>query len=112
MRGKIKKSGLTEVQEEVLEMVVVGLRLSQAGLGVVPSYREIGEWMGWRSPGDAGKAMDGLERKGFIRRSGHRSRAIEVLRVLDGGVIPGAGESRGDSSSPSGPNLPGGGGSR
>jgi SOS-response transcriptional repressor LexA len=109
--GKIKKSELTEIQEDVLEMVVVGQRLAMAGLGVVPSYREIGEWMGWRSPGGSGKAMEGLERKGFIRRQRNCSRAIEVLRVLDGGLIPGAGDSEGDISSPSGalpgPNLPG-----
>lgn len=92
---QIKKSGLTTVEEDVLEMVVVGQRVAISGRGYPPSHREIMGWMGWRNPVNVAEAMDRLERKGYIRRSGivgrgrQPYRSITVLRVLDGGLIPG-----------------------
>lgn len=110
-RRKIKEGGLTEVQETVLEMVVVGQRLCGAGRGRVPTYREMASWMGSRNPSAIKEVLDVLERKGYVRRvegesrgwDGPGRRTIEVLRVVDGGIIPGASAVPEDISSPSGP---------
>jgi SOS-response transcriptional repressor LexA len=73
--------GLTVIQENVLQMIVVGQRLARAGRGVPPTYKEIMEWMGWRSPSTLQRTLDVLEARGFIRRPHDSSaRAIEVLR--------------------------------
>jgi SOS-response transcriptional repressor LexA len=74
-------SGLTVMEQNVLEMIVVGQRLAREGRGVPPSYREIMEWMGWSSPNSPRVVLASLEAKGFIRRPHDGSaRAIEVLR--------------------------------
>jgi hypothetical protein len=96
-----KGSGLTQVEEEVLEILVVGSRLAVAGLGVQPSHRDMVSWLGYAGSGQAIEGPLGrLEKMGYIRRdnagcqSGHgRRRAVQVLRVLDGGMVPGSGGS-------------------
>lgn len=70
---------LTSSEEDVLTMIVVGQRLARAGKGTPPGYREIREWMGWGSDGMVSITLDALQRKGYIRRSRGKGRAIEVL---------------------------------
>lgn len=79
-RRKVQANGLTEAEETVLTMVVVGQRLARHGCGPPPSYRDMGLWMGWSSPNTVYEVLDRLEARGYIRRSGARSRAIEVIR--------------------------------
>ena len=86
-----KRPPLSPVQEEVLTMIVVGHRLTRAGLGIPPSQREIMEWMGWKSLNNVRMALAALERKGYIRRPefGRHgktglARSIEVIKLNNG----------------------------
>jgi SOS-response transcriptional repressor LexA len=74
------RPGLTLIQEEVLTMIVVGQRLARHGCGMPPSVKRMTEWMGWKSTMSTSRALAELERKGYIRRSAGKARAIEVLR--------------------------------
>jgi SOS-response transcriptional repressor LexA len=76
-----RPSGLTVMEQNVLEMIVIGRRLAREGKGVSPSYREIMEWMGWKHHNSLSKVLRSLESKGYVRRQGKGScRVIEVLR--------------------------------
>lgn len=79
---------LTGVQRDVLEMLVVGKRLARAGFGKVPTYHDICAWSGLKSPGSPWRALKGLETKGYIRFSEGRSLSVEILKVIDGGMVP------------------------
>lgn len=72
---KIKK--LTPRQGEVLEF----LKDFVSENGYPPSLREICTALGINGPANAGKHLDALERKGFIRRTPGASRGIEVAGV-------------------------------
>lgn len=51
--------------------------------GVSPSVREIAAHLGERvSTSVAARALDGLEKRGLIRRLPYRARAIEIVRPI------------------------------
>ena len=66
---------LTARQESVLDF----LKTFFAERGYAPSLREICAFFGIKSPKNAAKHLDALERKGYIRRSAAISRAIEII---------------------------------
>ncbi|MCA9221244.1 MAG: repressor LexA, partial [Planctomycetales bacterium] len=68
------KLPLTERQKEVLDMIYE--KMTKRGYG--PTVREIGEEFGITSPNGVMCHLRALERKGFIRRSPNKSRAIEL----------------------------------
>lgn len=82
---------LTPRQREILEFVKEFLSES----GYPPSLRDICGRFGIKGPKNAGKHLDALERKGFLRR-GAGARAIELLerRPPDALSIPIAGQVR------------------
>lgn len=69
------RDGLTERQRVILTEI----RRTVATRGYPPSVREIGEVVGLTSPSSVNYQLKALERKGYIRRDGHRPRALEVL---------------------------------
>jgi SOS-response transcriptional repressor LexA len=71
---------LSLLEENVLQMLVVGQRLTRAGVSHPPSWREMRGWLGIKSSYAIQRVLVQLERKGFIRRSPYGHRAIEVIR--------------------------------
>jgi repressor LexA len=72
--------GLTRRQEEILDFIVGGVREE----GFPPTLKEIAERFGLASPNAARDHVLALERKGFLRRTGEKSRALKLdpsLRV-------------------------------
>jgi len=69
------KRNLTPRQAEILEY----LRGLQHEGGGAPTYREISEHFGFKSPKAAADHILALEKKGYVRRHGGRSRGIELL---------------------------------
>lgn len=80
---------LTERQQAVYELI----RELIVGRGYGPTVREIGEHFGIRSPNGVMCHLKALERKGLIRRSPNKSRAIELTHAADrsGTALPLAG---------------------
>lgn len=78
------RDALSPTEALILEMVLVGWRMARAGLGIQPTKRDMATWMGC-SPNNVAEALNRLEDKGYIRRSGSRSRAIEVLKTEESG---------------------------
>lgn len=77
---------LTARQTEILKF----LRECQRVAGSVPTYREIADHFGFKSPKAATDHVFALEKKGYIRRHGGRSRGIELIlseRAPDDGTI-------------------------
>ncbi len=70
---------LTDRQRDVFELIR-GL-IVQRGYG--PTVREIAEHFGIRSPNGVMCHLRALERKGLIRRSPNKSRAIELTQAVD-----------------------------
>ncbi|MGB7344949.1 MAG: transcriptional repressor LexA, partial [Pirellulaceae bacterium] len=70
---------LTERQQNVYDMI----RELIVGRGYGPTVREIGEHFGIKSPNGVMCHLRALERKGLIRRSPNKSRAIELTQVAD-----------------------------
>lgn len=68
-------SKLTTRQQQVLDCI----REFQADTGMVPTRAEIAERMGFQSKNAASDHLRALERKGFIRLHGDRSRGIQLL---------------------------------
>ncbi|MFQ6672809.1 MAG: transcriptional repressor LexA [Candidatus Tectimicrobiota bacterium] len=68
---------LTRRQREILDFITA----FRATHGYAPSLEEIGHAFGLSSPATVHKHLINLEAKGLIRRTAHRSRAIEVLEV-------------------------------
>jgi repressor LexA len=77
-RNTSKGSGaeLTPRQQNILDFVseFTGQH------GFPPSIREIGEFFGIRSTNGVSDHLRALERKGFLQRSGHLSRSLQVVR--------------------------------
>ncbi|MBM4386941.1 MAG: transcriptional repressor LexA [Deltaproteobacteria bacterium] len=84
---------LTERQREVLDF----LRESVEAWGFPPTLREICARLGINGAKNAGKHLDALEKKGYIRRSSGRSRAIGIIPF---GKIRSRSEDRGKDSAP------------
>lgn len=82
-------SPLTERQQAVYDLI----RDLIVGRGYGPTVREIGEHFGIRSPNGVMCHLKALERKGLIRRSPNKSRAIELTHAADrcGTALPLAG---------------------
>ena len=80
---------LTERQQKVYDMI----RALIVDRGYGPTVREIGEHFGIKSPNGVMCHLRALERKGLIRRSPNKSRAIELTHAADrnGHSLPMAG---------------------
>jgi repressor LexA len=80
---------LTDRQNDVYEMI----RSLIVKRGYGPTVREIGEHFGIKSPNGVMCHLRALERKGLIRRSPNKSRAIELTHAADrnGHSLPMAG---------------------
>jgi repressor LexA len=77
---------LTRKQTEILEF----LRERDHVGGSAPTYREIAKHFGFKSPKAATDHVYALEKKGYLRRLGRRSRGIELIpsvRAKDRGTI-------------------------
>lgn len=66
---------LTERQEAILDCI----RETVAAFGEAPSVREIGRYVGLHSTGSVYYQLSEMERKGFLVRDRHMSRAIRLL---------------------------------
>lgn len=75
------EDALTERQRDVL----AAIRSHVRERGFAPSFREIGEAVGLKSPSSVKHQLQSLEEKGFIRISANKGRAIELLDG-DGGL--------------------------
>lgn len=74
-------SMLTRKQKELLFLI----RDRLEGEGIPPSFDEMKEALGLRSKSGIHRLITGLEERGFIRRLPHRARALEILRLPEGG---------------------------
>ncbi|MDG2220244.1 MAG: transcriptional repressor LexA [Rubripirellula sp.] len=72
-------SQMTDRQQNVYEMI----RALIVKRGYGPTVREIGEHFGIKSPNGVMCHLRALERKGLIRRSPNKSRAIELVEGFD-----------------------------
>lgn len=66
---------LTKRQSEVLNYIKEFI----VSHGYPPTVREIGESLGLSSPATTHSHLEGLENKGYIRKTGNKNRAIELL---------------------------------
>lgn len=66
---------LTPRQEEALNFIKEGI----AKNGYPPTVREIGKFLGLSSPATIQVHLSNLEEKGYIKKGGNKSRAIELL---------------------------------
>lgn len=73
------KTQLTERQQNVYNMI----RSLIVERGYGPTVREIGDHFGIKSPNGVMCHLRALERKGLIRRSPNKSRAIELTQAAD-----------------------------
>src|SRR6202012_2215339 len=72
---------LTRKQKELLLLI----RDRLASDGVPPSFDEMKEALGLKSKSGIHRLITGLEERGFIKRLPHRARALEILRMPEGG---------------------------
>ncbi len=70
--------GLTERQRQILDFI--STRIQE--LGYPPTIREIGEQMGIRSTNGVNDHLKALERKGYLKREGLKSRALRPVKSL------------------------------
>ena len=70
--------GLTKRQEEILDFIVGGVRDE----GFPPTLKEIAGRFGLASPNAARDHVLALERKGFLKRTGVKSRALSLSPAL------------------------------
>lgn len=73
------ESTLTDRQRKVLDAIKTHL----AKQGFAPSFREIGEAAGLKSPSSVKHQLQVLDGKGFIRMNANKGRAIEVVNLND-----------------------------
>src|SRR5262245_53305666 len=72
---------LTPKQKELLLFIHERLKES----GVPPSYDEMKEALDLRSKSGIHRLITALEERGFIRRLPHRARALEIVKMPEGG---------------------------
>ena len=77
---------LTQKQHELLCFIDEKLKDS----GVSPSFEEMKEALGLKSKSGIHRLISALEERHFIRRLPNRARALEVLKLPEGGVQEGA----------------------
>jgi repressor LexA len=83
--------GLTKRQEEILDFIVGGVRDE----GFPPTLKEIAERFGLASPNAARDHVLALERKGFLKRTGVKSRALSLSPSLRPAAAAAPAEQRG-----------------
>ena len=83
---------LTPKQKELL--LYIHERLQETG--VPPSFDEMKEALDLRSKSGIHRLITALEERGFIRRLPHRARALEILKLPEGGLN----SRRGSTSAP------------
>jgi repressor LexA len=100
---------LTQKQKELLLFINDRMRED----GVPPSFDEMKDALDLKSKSGIHRLITALVERGFIRRLPHRARAIEVIKLPDGGdsaprkggfqpnVIEGSGRRAGDVAQPS-----------
>jgi repressor LexA len=100
---------LTQKQKELLLFIHDRMRAD----GVPPSFDEMKDALDLKSKSGIHRLITALVERGFIRRLPHRARAIEVIKLPDGGdsaprkggfqpnVIEGSGRRAGDVAQPS-----------
>ena len=69
--------GLTERQRQILEFITQRIEAQ----GYPPTIREIGEQMGIKSTNGVNDHLKALERKGFLKREGLKSRALRPVHM-------------------------------
>ncbi len=74
---------LTSKQRELLTYIDQQLRST----GVSPSFDEMREALDLKSKSGVHRLISALEERQFIRRLPNRARALEVMRMPDGGVV-------------------------
>lgn len=79
---------LTAKQRELLQFIDDRLRKT----GVSPSFDEMREALELKSKSGVHRLISALEERQFIRRLPNRARALEVLRMPDGGAAVSSGE--------------------
>ncbi len=72
---------LTSKQHELLRFIHERLEAS----GVSPSFEEMKEALDLKSKSGVHRLIGALEERGFIRRLANRARALEVLKIPEGG---------------------------
>lgn len=72
---------LTKKQRDLLEFIHKRLQRD----GVPPSFDEMKDALDLRSKSGIHRLITALEERGFIRRLAHRARAIEIVKLPDGG---------------------------
>ena len=77
---------LTTKQHELLCFIDVRLKET----GVSPSFEEMKEALGLKSKSGIHRLISALEERDFIRRLPNRARALEVLKLPEGGVVASA----------------------
>jgi len=70
------RSDLTPRQQNILDFVAE----YQGEHGFPPSIREIGEFFGIRSTNGVSDHLRALEKKGFLNRTEHQSRSLQLVR--------------------------------
>ena len=75
---------ITRRQKEVVDFIQTYLRR----FGYAPSIVEIGRHLGVTSLATVHKHLQGLERRGLIRRRAHHGRSVEVIDRKNGGAAP------------------------
>jgi repressor LexA len=73
---------VTRRQKQVVDFIQSYLRRR----GYAPSIVEIGRHLGVTSPATVHKHLEGLERRGLIRRRAHHGRSVEVIDRTTGGA--------------------------
>ncbi|MFN3619367.1 transcriptional repressor LexA [Sphingorhabdus sp.] len=76
---------LTAKQHELL--VFINQRLDESGIS--PSFEEMKEALDLKSKSGVHRLIGALEERGFIRRLANRARALEVMKLPEGGNVRG-----------------------
>lgn len=76
---------LTAKQHELL--LFINQRLDDSGIS--PSFEEMKEALNLKSKSGVHRLIGALEERGFIRRLANRARALEVVKMPDGGATRG-----------------------
>ncbi|MBF9314324.1 transcriptional repressor LexA [Bifidobacteriaceae bacterium NR002] len=79
--SNVDESSLTERQRDIVNAIQNNLKIH----GFPPSFREIGEAVGLRSPSSVKHQLRALEEKGILRISANKGRAIEII---DDSLLP------------------------
>ena len=74
---------LTAKQHELL--IFINQRLDESGIS--PSFEEMKEALDLKSKSGVHRLISALEERGFIRRLANRARALEVMKMPEGGNV-------------------------